>query len=52
MNSYVNSFLAFKWYTGVTSVTITQNYCPNTCQFNDMNLPYPKGDFANLKMTL
>lgn len=22
MNSYVNSFLAFKWYTGVTSVTI------------------------------
>jgi len=43
MNSYVNSFLAFKWYPGVTSVTInadtrwwTQNYCPNTCQFNDM----------------
>ena len=23
-----------------------------TCQFDDMSLPYPKGDFANLKMTL
>jgi len=43
MNSYVNSFLAFKWYPGVTSATInadtiwwTQNYCSNACQFNDM----------------
>jgi len=43
MNSYVNSFLAFKWYPGVTSATInadtrwwTQNYCPNAYQFNDM----------------
>jgi len=43
INSYVNSFLAFKWYPGVTLATInadirwwTQNYCSNACQFNDM----------------